>query len=116
MVTCVTDSIASHVTHCRAAGMAYRTVHDREELLRRVDADLPCGIAEATVEELQEWLVGPQPPDQPWSAETRKTYYTHITGYFRQQKDVIGWDPSAGLVRPVVPAGLPNPISDDELA
>jgi integrase len=114
----MTDLIAYHLTRCRARNFAAdTTITDREELLRRVDAELPLGLIEATTEELQEWLVGPQPPAKPWSAKTRETYYDHIVGFYRDPAvaERIGWDPSAGLIRPKVAQGLPKPAAEDEV-
>lgn len=111
----MTDFIASHATHCRQAGMSPVTIRDREELLHRLDAELPVGLIEATTEELSDWLARPH-----WAAETKKTYYTHIVGFFRWISDParpvgIDRDPSAGLIRPKVSRGLPKPVTDDEL-
>jgi integrase/recombinase XerD len=111
------DDITKHLNRCRARNFAARTITDREIVLRRIDADLPLGLNEATTEELQEWLVGPQPPDKPWSAKTRETYFDHVVAYYRDPvvAERIGWDPSAGLIRPRVPQGLPKPAKEDEV-
>lgn len=111
----MTDFIALHATHCRAAGLSPVTIRDREELLRRLDAELPVGLIEATTEELSDWLARPN-----WAAETKRTYYTHIVGFFRWISDPdravgIDRDPSAGLIRPKVARHLPKPVTDDEV-
>jgi len=101
-----TDLIAQHAAHVRGRWSA-RTAADRERLLRRVDRELPMGLYDATTEELEEWLAGPEEtPDQaPWSRQTRATYYTHL----------VGFDPSIGLIRPRVPEGEPRPVSCEQL-
>jgi integrase/recombinase XerD len=107
----MTDLITYHVTRCRrSANFSPITIRDRAELLRRVDAELPLGLGEATTEELQEWLARPG-----WSAQTRATYYGHLLGFYRDVAEQLGWDPSAGLIRPKVPRGLPKPASEDEI-
>lgn len=111
----MTDLIAAHLRHIRAAGLARTTIVDRAELLRRVDQDLPFGLAEATVEELADWLAR-----EGWSAQTRATYYGHLRGFFRWgtagPDPILADDPSAGLTRPAVPQGVPKPVTDEELA
>jgi integrase len=113
------DLVAQHLAHLRSAGRAETTIDDRGELLRRLDADLPMGLYQAVTEELEEWLAGS--PDKPWSRQTKATYYGHIVGFYRwasspDRRVGLEFDPSAGLVRPTVPAGQPRPISSEELA
>lgn len=112
------DLVALHLAHLRSAGMADTTVTDRGEVLARLDRDLPCGLYHATTEELEGWLAGPS--ERPWSRQTRATYWGHIVGFFRWAASPdrpvgLDWDPSAGLVRPVVPARQPRPISVTQL-
>jgi integrase len=111
----MTDLIASYEAHMKAAGYARNTVVDRVELLRRVDSALPLGLAEATTEELAAWLAR-----DGWSRQTRATYYGHVRGFYAYHCDpnrriALDWDPSAGLIRPRAPRGVPRPVTDDEL-
>lgn len=111
----MTDLIALHRTHLRAAGLADTTIHDREEVLRRLDRELPLGLVEANVEELQDWLGRPG-----WSRQTKATYYTHIVGFYRWASHPdrpvgLEYDPTVGLVRPHVPLAEPRPITTDQL-
>lgn len=115
----MTDLIEGHLRRCRLAGFSRITRTDREELLRRLDAELPLGLREATTEELQDWLIQPKKRgggDR--SLKTLETYYDHVVGFYRDPVvgEEIGWDPSAGLVRPKVPQGLPKPATEDEVA
>jgi integrase/recombinase XerD len=121
----MTDFIAQHLARCRAGNLSPNTIRDRGELLRRVDADLPLGLKEATTEELQDWLSQPgrsrkrptsSRDEDGWSWETRANYYKHLVGFFADMKDKIGWDPSAGLIRPKVTRGQPHPAEDEEVA
>lgn len=110
----MSDLIGAHVAHLRAAATPATTVRGREELLRRVDRDLPFGIDSATVEELADWLASHG------SAPAAKyNYYHHIRSYFRWVCDPtnprLDWDPSASLTRPKVPTGVPKPVTNDEL-
>jgi integrase len=113
------DLVAQHLAHLRSAGKAETTVIDRGELLHRLDAELPMGLYHAVTEELEDWLAGPA--EKPWSRQTKATYYGHIVGFYRwasspDRRIGLEFDPSAGLVRPSVPAGQPRPISSEELA
>ena len=82
-------------------------------------------------------IVLPVPPDEAWDALTRPAelaswlaredwspaakhnYYHHLRGYFRwacnEDNPHLDYDPSASLARPRVPAGVPKPVTDDEL-
>jgi integrase len=108
----MSDLVMYHLTRCTAANFAETTIQSRKEVLRRLDAELPLGLVEATTEELQGWLARPG-----WSPQTRSTYYTHMIGFYRDPEIAgrIGWDPTAGLIRPRVPKGLPKPAGEDEL-
>jgi integrase len=103
------------------------TVLDRCELLYRLDAELPLGLLEATVEELEHWMASGRTPERsgrpsvPWSRQTRATYYAHAVGFYRFAADPrrnphLSYDPSTSLSRPKVPEGVPNPCTNDELA
>lgn len=101
--------------HCRALAFTHAdsTISDRRALLRRMDAELPLGLEEATVEELADWLGRPG-----WSRQTRGTYYTHIRSFYdwAETDGHLDWNPAASLARPRVPKGVPKPVTDDELA
>lgn len=109
------DLIDAHIAHIKAGGYSRNTVEDRGILLRRINRELPMGLERATVEELEGWL-----SRDGWSAQTRATYYGHVRGFFawagHPNRPILDWDPSASLVRPRVPLGLPRPVSDAELA
>lgn len=105
--------LPEHIAHLRAAGYSERTVGDRANLIGRVHRTLPHGVDVATDSELATFLATPR-----WSAETRKTYYTHLVGFYRWAVDA-GWldfDPSAGLRRPSVPPRVPRPTDDATVA
>lgn len=107
------DLIARHVGHCKAGALARTTIHKREEILRRVDDDLPMGLVQATTEELADWLANDK-----WAAKTKCTYYEHLTAFFRwaRRGEHIDYDPSSSLARPRVHKRAPKPIAEHELA
>lgn len=110
------DLIGLYLRHLRARGSSTRTIEERGFLLRRIDRELPLGIYEATVEELEDWLSNPH-----WGRWTRSTYYGHICGFYRWASHPdrpvgLEYDPTAGLTRPPVPGGQPRPVSTEELS
>ena len=111
----MTDFIDDHLTALRAEGRSPNTVDSREELLRRLDRDLPYGLDEATTSELQHWLGNPA-----WCSKTRETYWCHIVAYYRWctkgPRPFLDYDPSATMRRPRVGRHLPRVASDDQLA
>lgn len=111
----MSDLIERHCVHLTAGGLSDRTIDKRRELLRRVDRDLPMGLEQATVEELQGWLARAN-----WSRQTKATYYGHIKGFFDwacdERQPHLDWNPAASLIRPSVPRGAPKPVTDAELA
>lgn len=102
------------------------TITDRCEVLYRLDRQLPLGLLEATIEELEDWLASgrtparPGRPSQPWSRQTKATFFSCIVGFYRFAADPsrsphLSFDPSASLSRPKVPSRDPQPCSTDEL-
>lgn len=110
----MTDLIERHCAHLRQRGLSDNTINDRKALLRRMDAELPMGLEEATVEELSNWL-----GREGWSRQTRATYYGHLVGFYAWACDPrdphLSWNPAASLTRPKVPKGVPKPITVEEL-
>lgn len=108
------DLIAAHARHLKSAGRAERTILDRVKLLRRLESELPMGLDEASVEELENFLATPG-----FTVKTQETYYAHIAGYFRWACDParprLDYNPAAGLIRPKSPKGVPHPVTDEEL-
>jgi len=111
----MTHYIDDHLTALRAEGRSPNTVDSREELLRRLDRDLPYGLDEATTGELQFWL-----GNADWCSKTRETYWCHIVAYFRWctkgPRPLLDYDPSQPMTRPRVGRHLPRVASDDQLA
>lgn len=104
--------IDAHLAHLRASGQSQRTIGAREEVLRRLHAYLPMGLAWATTDEIERWLGNEQ-----WSAWTRATYAMHIRGFYRWAAGrYLDGDPTAEMARPRHPQGTPEPVTDEELA
>ena len=105
--------IHDHVTWCRAAGLAHRTITDRAKLLHRLDRDLPHGLLHACEAELVEWLAGHGHTNQ-----TTRTYGGHMRGFYRWATIAgrLTFDPTTGLPRPRVPRRTPRPAPDQLLA
>lgn len=110
--------IERHRSHMVSAGKYEQdtTITDRCEILYRLDRDLPLGLIEATIEELESWLARPR-----WSRQTKATYYGHIVGFYRWAADPnrtphLSFDPSSSLSRPKVPDTEPWPVTNDELS
>lgn len=112
-VAYMTQLIDDHGRHLRSRGFAKTTVESRMYLLHRLDDELPMGLGQSTVEELENFLA--QFDDN----QTQATYHGHIVGFFRWATDPkrprIDYDPTAGLFRPKVPRGLPKPATNDHL-
>lgn len=110
----VTAMVTAHRRYLTAAGYAANTIRDAAELLLRVDADLPFGLAVASAEELVGWLA-----QQDWTTQTRKTYRNHLRRFFKWAADSddpwISFDPSAGIPSPKVAARLPRPATDEQV-
>jgi integrase len=110
----MSELIGRHIQHCRATGLADTTIEKREELLRRLDRDLPMGLGHATTEELEDFLARCK------AKETKASYFGHIVGFFRwacdPKRPKIDYDPSDGLSRPRVPRGIPKPCTDEQVA
>jgi integrase/recombinase XerC len=113
--------------HLEAAGrFEPNTITSRCELLYRLNRELPLGLLEATIEELENWLAGGRTPraegrpGRPWSRQSKATYYGHITSFYRWASDPnrtphLSFDPSTSLCRPKVPEGVPKPCENGEL-
>lgn len=107
------DMITAHRRYLVVAGYAESTIRGADELLTRVDTELPFGLPTASPEELVGWLARPH-----WSTQTRKTYRDHLARFFAWAANPtdpwIDRDPTAGLPRLRVPARLPRPATHEQ--
>lgn len=110
----MSDLIPAHLAHLRASGYSEHTITSRAELLRRVHAALPYGLAYAATDEIESWLA-----TKGWSQWTRCTYAMHIRGFYRwatRGGGLLDGDPTAEMAHPRTPRCLPNPVDDADLA
>lgn len=111
----MSDLIDQYLHWLHIRGCSPRTIDARREILTRIDHDLPEGVDRATADELTAWLYR-----DGWSRSTKATYYGAIRGLFAWSTDprnpILDFDPSALLPRPKAPAGLPKPVTDEQLA
>ncbi len=111
----MSDLIATHLAHLRAAGYSPHTITAREDVLHRLHAHLPYGLAYAATEEIEGWL-----GQEGWSRWTRCTYAMHIRGFYRWATSgaaaVLDGDPTADMARPRTPRCVPKPVTEAELA
>ncbi|MEV6633856.1 site-specific integrase [Actinoplanes sp. NPDC051470] len=88
---------------------AESTVEHYEEILARMDAELPAGLNRACAEELQAWISQPAPDGTPRDRRTRAHYATIARGYFAFLCDpadpVLDFNPAALLPRLADPGG-----------
>ncbi|HEY9522085.1 MAG TPA: tyrosine-type recombinase/integrase [Thermopolyspora sp.] len=106
------DLITRHIRFLQGIRRAAATIEKREELLRRMDLDLPEGIAQASEDDIVGWLAQ---FDIPW---THYTYDGHARGAYRwwYARGMIEFDPMANIPKPKPGQAVPHPCSDDELA
>jgi len=106
------DLIAGYLAYLREQSSSPNTIEDRQRTLSVLDRDLPCGLDEASADELKIWL---------WrdglSDGSRETYYSAMAGFYRWAY-LLGYfdfDPTEDITRPKVGQRLPRPVSDDQL-
>ncbi|MDG4784372.1 tyrosine-type recombinase/integrase [Micromonospora sp. WMMD1102] len=109
----MSELIDQHLASLRAAGQSERTIQSRREILHRLHDELPYGLAYAATTELDAWLGRPG-----WSRWTRCTYAMHVRAFYRwaTAASILDGDPAADMARPRKPAGVPKPVSENELS
>src|SRR6188768_639558 len=105
----MSDLIAKHIRHLRAAEKSPKTVRGRERLLWALHRALPFGLAYASTEELEEFLQS----DPSWAPWTRRTYSMHMRGFYHWAAGrYLANDPTLEMAKPRKPAYAPNPVTD----
>lgn len=96
----------------RAAGHSSRTIDDRSRTIRQITAELG-DLRSVAAQALTGWLG--RDGLKPW---TRATYRNTVRAFFTFMAEYGHRtdNPAARLRRPRVPASLPNPVTDAELA
>lgn len=109
----MTNLIEPYLAHLRAAGRSANTLTACQRWLAYLDKRLaPYGLANPPRGAL-EVVIG----TEGWRPASRALYWCFTVGLYRWAllEERMTWDPSARLVRPKVPKGLPRPVSDDQL-
>jgi integrase/recombinase XerC len=110
----MTALIDEYVDWLRTCSRSRRTIGDRRDILNRIDADLPHGIAAATSDELKVWIYRDD-----WSPATRETYYGAVRSFFvwatNPYDPKLDFNPTDLLPRPPAIRGLPRPVTDRQL-
>lgn len=90
-----------------------RTLHHRRGNLARLAKRLPCPLRAATDRDLELWQAR-----LTVSSSSVATYTSHTRGFYRWALDagLVEVDPSAKLPMPKIPARLPRPIPERDLA
>lgn len=106
----MSDLVGAYLAHLRAGGYSSNTIRDRGYVLRRIDRQLPQGLPEASVEELEAELGR-------WSGWTLYTYYEALTSVFSwwARRGFIDWDPTTELIRPRPPVAEPRPVDSADV-
>lgn len=112
------DLIEAHLDWCRAADYSPNTIDAKKLILGLAQRDLPNGL-EANDREIARWLGRTRPDGKPrWSTKTKSIVYSHLSAFYSWAIEAgeLDWSPMCRLRRPRVPAGVPDPWKDDQLA
>lgn len=112
------DLISLYIAHLRAAGRG--SLRSIESSLRSVDSapELELGLEAATRREIVALLGRARDNGRPWwSAQTRASYLTRISGFYGWAVEIgeLDYNPVAGMPVPPAPRGVPHPVSETEL-
>lgn len=110
----MSDLVRDHLDHLRALGRSPRTITERGNVLLRLHAYLPLGVALAGTEEIEAWFAGLVLAGA--SAWTLATYAMHVRGFYRwADSRLFDGDRAAAIPHPRCPQCLPDPVTDEEL-
>jgi len=111
------DLIKAYVDHLEDEGRSPQTVHDWEQMLRRLDRELPYGIL-ATRDELRDAIHRRRRArdGQPLAPATRAALLAAVRGLFRfgLGQGLVDYDPTDSLPTPKIPRRVPDPPTDAE--
>ncbi len=101
-----------YLRHLRAVGYADQTIKDRGYVLHRADRELPYGLDQASVDELEAWFAAQRL--KPWS---RSKYFADVAGFYAWAvwSEYLDWSPIHQLPRPRVPHSEPRPATEAQL-
>jgi site-specific recombinase XerD len=109
----VDGSVARHTQWMRLRGLSADTIEDRGSVLGLLTRHAAKPLRDLTAADLDGW----QRSLGILSANTRKTYVSHVRAYYQWAtvNDGVDGDPASVLIVPKVPRGLPRPIGEAPL-
>ncbi len=110
------ELIDLHLAHLGAAGRSPRTIEARGDVLRRLSRRLDYGLIYAATEQLEAWFV--ELRERGRARATISIYAYHMREFFSWacRAGFLDGDPTGGMDRPKKSQGIPNPVTEDELA
>lgn len=119
----MTDLIADYERHLRRLDRSSNTIKFYLRVLRQADQDLPCGLASATTEELEDWLFTPSPRRRggPQRGKTTRSHYARILKGFGKwaadpKRPRLDFDATAELPDIKPAKAKPKPAREDVVA
>lgn len=118
----MSDLIAAYARHLGDEQRAESTIELYTYLLRRMDRELPFGLARANTDELRGWIFAPKPNEDERGDSCHSLYCTIARGFFRWVTDPataspderLDYDSAALLPRVKVEPGEGRPISVEQ--
>lgn len=111
-VMAAADLIERYMAHLRERSCTPQTIDSYTYQLERADKILPFGLDASTEQEIRAWI---------WSGDlapaSRALTHSALGGFFRwaYATGELDFDPTDGIPRPKVPAGIPRVASDDQV-
>lgn len=110
----MTDDITDYIRHLADLNRAESTREHYEEILRRMDTDMPAGLLYANSDELHDWIVAPGR-----GARTRNHYRAIAAGFYgwatHPASQIIDFNPALILPKAKVTKRRPRPVTNDRL-
>lgn len=105
-----------HLSHLKAAGRPDSVIRTRREVVRQLNRVLPYGLCYAATEQIEAWLADLR--EQGRSRNTICVYTYHVRSFYEWacKAGFLDGNPAVTLERPSAPRGVPDPVTEDELA
>lgn len=117
------DLIGDYEKHLRRLDRSPNTITTYIRTLRQADRELPCGLASANTEELEDWLFSTSPAKRGGGERgktTRSHYVRILQGFGKWAADPkrrrLDFDATAELPRIAPPKGKPKPTREEVLS
>jgi len=117
------DLIAEYERHLRRLDRSPNTIATYIRTLRQADRELPCGLARATTEELEDWIFSTSPAKRGGGERgktTRSHYVRILKGFGRWAADPkrprLDFDATAGLPKIEPPKRKARPTREEILS